>query len=172
MIRRNIQICLLGLTTLVYSCHPKNQIMDTKWYYILYSGRGSGIDTLNYDSVNKKQPGTDNSNVIDSFYFNYKKKYINIKKLSNYPNAPIDGEYVAYWEKSLGYFYSRSTTWRNFVVLKTNSDTINDFINVLLGAVLLDPQFSTNPAVNYKELLDLKMKSNSQKYKFPEINVK
>jgi hypothetical protein len=121
---------------------------------VLYESRGSSVDTLSYESINKYQPASINHNVLDSFDFAYKGRYIRIKKVTNYPNELVDGGFVSYWEKSIGYFYERSTTWRTFSVLKTNNDSINDFISVLLGTVLLDPQFSTNPGVDYKNFIN------------------
>lgn len=149
-------LLILLLFSFFYSCHNKNQNSKIEKHYILYSGRGSGVDTLNYELVNKRPPGTTDHNVIDSFDFKYNGRYINIKKVTNYPNGPIDGGYVSYWEKSIGYFYERSTTWRNFLVLKTNSDSINDLVKVLLGTVLLDPQMAANPGIDYKEYINFK----------------
>jgi len=148
------KLLILLLFSIFYSCQNKNLNSEIKKYYILYSGRGTGVDTLNYEIVNKRLPGKTDYNVIDSFDFKYNGKYINIKKVTNYPNAPIDGGFVSYWEKSIGYFYERSTTWRDFLVLKTNNDSINDFVKVLLGTVLLDPKMSTNPGNDSKENLN------------------
>jgi hypothetical protein len=154
MIKLNVLLIVIFLANCLYSCQSKNQPLKTEKYYLLYENRGNSVDTFSYDSINKYQPGSINHNVLDSFDFVYKGRYIKIKKVSNYPNELIDGGFVTYWEKSIGYFYQRSTTWRTFGVLKTTNDSLNDFISVLLATVLLDPQFSTNPGVDYKNFIN------------------
>ena len=136
------------------SCQSKKQDSTTKKYYVFYRARGSSVDTFSYESMNKYQPASIDHNVIDSVDFKYRGRYIKIKKISNYPDEPVDGGFFSYWEKSIGYFYERSTTWRTFGVLRTNNDSINDFISVLIGTALLDPQFSTNPGIDYKNFIN------------------
>ena len=70
---------------------------------------------------------------------------IRIKKLTNLPHAPIDGEFVAYWEKDLGIFYSRSLSWNNFSILQSDNDSINKYIMGLLGNLLLYEKMYSDP---------------------------
>jgi len=65
------KLLILLLFSIFYSCQNKNLNSEIKKYYILYSGRGTGVDTLNYEIVNKRLPGKTDYNVIDSFDFKY-----------------------------------------------------------------------------------------------------
>jgi hypothetical protein len=113
----------------------KNKV---KRYYINLSEMGYDFSIT--DSLPWKQ-----EDLLDSLIIYYKKRPILIKKFSNYPGEPIDGGYVAFYEKSLGVFYLKSTTWRSFIQLRTNDDSTNYFIDVLLGTVLSNSNMFLNP---------------------------
>jgi hypothetical protein len=150
----NYKITIFLLTLAIISCDSSKKISTNKnisKYYLLYQHRGESIDTLTMEQVMAFENPKEKENmhhVLDSVIFTYKGNYVIIKKTSNYPDAWTDGEYLAFWEKSVGFFYWKSTTWRNFILLRTNNDSINQFIDVLLGNVLLDPRLFTHPGYN------------------------
>ena len=143
-----IILCILGLI----SCNKKNNSIhskEIKKYYLVHRNRSDAIDTIKYknDSIELNL-----LKVSDSLWINYRKHYITIKKLTNLPNAPTDGEFVAYWEKNVGIFYSRSLTWYNFTILQTDNDSINKYIMGLLGNILLYEKMYTDPKVLEPEI--------------------
>jgi hypothetical protein len=100
------------------------------------------VDTVQYKDDSAR---LNSLNIIDSLEIEYQKRYITIRKLTNLPNAPTDGEFVAYWEKNIGTFYSRSLTWYNFTILQTDNDSINKYIMGLLGNLLLYEKMYSAP---------------------------
>jgi hypothetical protein len=116
--------------------------ISNRTYYLHFSERGYDIyktDSLPLNETWKQE------NILDSLDIFINKKRVTILKISNYPKALIDGEFVAYYEKSLGIFYLKSTTWRSYSMLKTNNDSTNYFIDILLGNVLTNSKMFLNP---------------------------
>ncbi len=146
-----VSITISVLILVSFSCKQtstKSTHNEVFKYYLLHLHRGEEIDTLTIDQVKNFVNPKENEykhNILDSVTFQYRGQYVTIRKSSNYPNAWTDGEFIAFWEKSVGYFYWKSTTWRNFILLRTNNDSINEFIDVLLGNVLLDPRLFQHP---------------------------
>jgi hypothetical protein len=133
------------ISLILLSCYPdinKNKISSLKRYYINFSERG--YEFFKQDSLPLNETWQ-NENILDSSIIYFNKKPILIKKISNYPNEYIDGGFVAYYEESLGVFYLKSTTWRSFILLKTNNDSINHFIDILLGSILANSNMFLNP---------------------------
>lgn len=157
---------IILFTFALISCNPSETIStqkDIAKYYLLYLHRGEEVDTLTIEQVKEFENPKDKENkhhVLDSVTFEYRGNFVTIRKTSNYPDAWTDGEFLAFWEKSVGFFYWKSTTWRNFILLQTNNDSINQFIDVLLGNVLLDPRlfqhpgYSSNPDFILPNVLD------------------
>jgi hypothetical protein len=148
IIKAQFIICLILIATI--SCKNQNAQKDSNRYskyYLLHLYRGEHIDTLTNKDAQELFYSEEEEfklKIIDSVSFKYKTKSYTIRKLSNSLNAPVDAGHQAFWEKGLGFFYWKSLTWRNFVLLRTDNDSINQFIEVLLGNIILDPRLS-NP---------------------------
>ena len=131
------------ITLILFSCSngDKNKASDLKKYYINFSE--GGYDFFEQDSLYLNETWQQEY-ILDSSIIYINKKPVLIKKISNYPDDPVDGGFVAYYEESLGIFYLKSTTWRSYILLKTNNDSTNYFIDVLLGSILANSSMFLN----------------------------
>ena len=57
-------------------------------------------------------------------------------------HASTDGGQLMYELDSFGIIYSRSTTWRSYVRLQSNNDSINSLIGAALETILLYSKLS------------------------------
>jgi hypothetical protein len=140
----NITRIFLLISFYLISCTTRieKESEPFKKYYLFSSEDGywlSKSDTI--DLEYSKNEG----NLLDSMEFFYYKSHVKIFKYSNYPNELIDAGYVSYYEKSLGVFYLKGTSSRNFLVLETNNDSINGFIDLLMGNVLTSSKMFMDP---------------------------
>jgi len=142
---RQLLLKILTILVCLISCTEKReskQIKSIKKYYLFHEDFSHRIDTIQFDKVNKEIDSS--TRIIDSIILNFQNDNIRIKKITNI-NPRTDGEYIAFWEKSVGMFYLRSLAWNNFIVLQTDNDSINKFITVLMGNVLLSKKMYLNP---------------------------
>ena len=147
---------------ILFSCSTgdKNKVSEFKKYYISFNERG--FDFYEQDSLYLNETWQQ-ENILDSSIIYFNKKPVLIKKISNYPDEKVDGGFVAYYEESLGIFYLKSTTWRSYILLKTNNDSTNYFIDVLLGSILANSSMFLNPRqidIINSAPYDLKQKSH------------
>ena len=136
------RLIILILILALYSCKEKSKpikAQNDKYFFLEY--RHEHFDTLKIGMIFKYE---NEFKPIDTINYWLNHKPITIIKLSNEP-APTDGGMIAYWEKSVGVFYQKSTTWYQYFRLKSSNDSINDFIGSLYGFVLLHPDFGCTP---------------------------
>ncbi len=149
--RNNIFIkTLFLLIPMTYCCQglkkPElNSGLDKS--YIRYYNWKNSIDTVKIDW------DTTILTTIDTFNFKYKDKTVKLeKKILDYKkakNVPMDGGFIVIYEKDLGVIYSRPLCYTNnsnnyssaFETLRTNNDSINDYITYILGKMLTYPYF-------------------------------
>jgi hypothetical protein len=128
-----------------FSCSENKPIKKTKEirkYYLFVKDGRYPSDTLKYVCT-KETP--DSLNIIDSVEINYQNRLTIIKKITNSPDElRTDSEFISYWEPSIGIFYTRSLSWRNFIILQTDNDSVNKYIMGLLGNVLLYRNLSSD----------------------------
>jgi hypothetical protein len=110
--------------------------------YIEFNNRG--LDASIKDSVLQKKDWHED-NILDSMTIYYSRRPITVRKLSNYPKDPIDGGYVAYQEESLGVFYIKTCTWKDFIIMRTDNDSINRVIDILIGSILANSNMYLTP---------------------------
>jgi len=136
MNRIEIIILIIFLNSCNGKIHPLEDRVD-EYYYISFLDELT--DTIKINGILQPE---DEFEPIDSFKYWINNMPIEIIKLSNEP-APTDGGMVAYWEKSVGIFYQKSTTWEQFFRLESSNDSVNDFINNLYGLILLHYNFDS-----------------------------
>jgi hypothetical protein len=146
-----ITYLLISCLLILLSCSKNKNQKDVyiKNSYIDFAN--SGHEIIKSDSLPYNE-GWKQDSILDSIDLFINKKRYTILKISNYPNDPIDGGHVAYYEKSLGIFYYKSTTWRSFILLRTNNDSVNYYIDLFLGSVLSTSHMFLNP--RQSEILD------------------
>jgi len=121
---------------------PVEKTKEIRKYYLFVKNGRFPSDTLKYVYA-KEIP--DSLNIIDSVEINYQHRLTVIKKITNSPDdLRTDSEFISYWEPSVGIFYTRSLSWRNFVILQTDNDSMNKYIMGLIGNVLLYRNFSSD----------------------------
>ena len=137
-------VVLVGITFLS-SCTPKKQNGETikdKFYYLVFSSKSDKIDTFYVDTA---RFNLENLHKLDSIDKSFSGRRIKIYKITNLPEAPMDGEFMGFWEKNVGIFYNKGLSWYSFSILKSNNDSINAYINMLLGAVAYLPNMTKVP---------------------------
>jgi hypothetical protein len=153
-------IILLGIILCCLSCNQDKGVRQGSRLiktYVEFNNRGieaSIVDSLLPEKNWKEE------NVLDSMTIYYNSKPIIIRKISNYPDDPIDGGFVAYQVDSLGIFYLKTTTWRDFILMRTNNDSINNLIDILIGSILANSNMFLPP--RQKEILDNKLIDTKQ----------
>jgi hypothetical protein len=148
---RNYKILIALIIGFLVSCQlsTKQEIAtEIKLYNLRYQDIENSIDTIYIER------DTSLLITIDSLCFIYKNKKIKIeKKALNHKivSPPGDGDYIAFWEKNVGIFYSRPMCLAipsrsgAFEILETNNDSINSYISFLLGVTLTCPRFCIDP---------------------------
>jgi hypothetical protein len=132
---------------------------NLKRSYIQFDNSGFDITTVDSFPLSLD---IEDQKVLDSLTIYINKQPIIVQKISNHPGEPVDAEFVAFSEKSLGIFYLKSTTWRSYILLRTNNDSINRFIDILLGSLLSNSKMFLNP--EQKEYLELNFSTQEKKY--------
>jgi hypothetical protein len=130
-----------------FSCSenkPDEKTKEIRKYYLFVKNGRFPSDTLKYKYVHVIP---DSLNIIDSIEINYQKRLTVIKKITNLPNANVDSEFISYWEPAAGIFYTRSLSWKNFVILQTDNDSVNKYIMGLIGNLLLYKSLYSNPEI-------------------------
>ncbi len=134
--KKIILICCL-LFAALNSCHcpkPAELKGQIDFFYLIYSGRRRPPDTI---KIKKLQSDISKFNIIEETQEKYGGRNIKIKEFTNVPNSFIDGDMMGFWEENLGIFYERSLCWYSFSVLHSNNDSINSYINMLMGMLLM-----------------------------------
>jgi len=73
--------------------------------------------------------------------FTYQQKDHGILVYTSDNHSQVDGGRLYYTLDTLGIIFERSTTWRSYVRLKSDNDSINDIISQALAHILSRPEF-------------------------------
>ncbi|NVO12276.1 MAG: hypothetical protein HXX16_20130 [Bacteroidales bacterium] len=117
--------------------------ISEQYYYIVFSSKRHSFDTVVAD--NSRFNFINNLHKLDSIELIFAGKEVKIYKLTNVPEAPLDGEYIGYWEKSVGLFYMKNLSWYSYSLLTSNRDSTVRYINMLMGVVSCYPDMASSP---------------------------
>lgn len=133
---------LVGIVLLVLSprrcdtaCVVKSDLKKERltYFYMPNDQRGK-TDTLSRTEILKKN---DKDSLIGlSFIDDANGKGVGVSLYTNEDHAPVDGNYNIGYIEGIGKVYSHAITWRNFSVLHTNNDSINQVIALGLGRLI------------------------------------
>lgn len=118
--------------------------------------------------INRKNKDHDIFLFINSITFTIDKEY----KVYKYASNPfvIDGCETHFWTPEVGIILTRSTTWRNFRKLRTNNDSINRKIDLLVELIYQDTEFYKG-CLEEMELIPKKDAEEFYKWKFQDVKI-
>ena len=124
----------------LFACSSKKTSnKKDKLFYISYSRKTESYDTVPYSNLNSVYK---NDTLIhqEAFYYNGINHVINMT--TNEFTAPCDGGAIAYKLDDIGIIYLKSTTWYNYLRLKTDNDSLNNLIDRAIENILLYKNFT------------------------------
>lgn len=134
---------LIGIALLMFSprrcdttCEAKDEKLHERLTYFYLPGDGRGkIDTISKSEITQKN--NEDSLIGLGFVENASGKGIGVQLFTNtnHEFAP-DADYNYGYIQGIGQVYRHSITWRNFMVLHTNNDSINRLIALGMGRLL------------------------------------
>ncbi len=137
---------LVGIGLLIFShktcdmkcekrCEERCDVKKEKTaYYLLPNDARHQIDTVTASEILKRN---DKDSLIGiGFIDDANGKGIGVSLFTNENHALIDGSETTGYVEGIGKVYSHSITWRNFNVLQTNNDSINQIIALGLARLI------------------------------------
>jgi putative membrane protein len=145
---------LIGIALLLFSpkrcdvkCEDKCEVKkEPLAYYYLSSTERLKTDTVTASEILKKN---DNDSLIAIGFVDVNGKGVGVSLFTNENKAMIDGSETEGYIDGIGKVYTHSITWRNFNILQTNNDSINNIIALGLGRLIT---FETENRINNSEI--------------------
>ncbi len=99
-----------------------------------YRGQRFSSDTVTIEKIIRHD---NRDKLLDQFAFRINDKKHRIRLFSNICHAPIDGGELLFELDTLGVIYSCSDYWTSSMRLKSNNDSLNDLIDIVLEHCLI-----------------------------------
>lgn len=148
-----MRIKYIFILIILFACNSsKTDKKNIKLFYLSKNQFSDDVDTIPYLS---KYKNTYDDTLIYQDAFQYCGKIHVINMTTNEFKTGVDGGIIRYKLDDLGSIYSRSKTWKKYIRLKSNNDSLNNLIDRALEIILLNKKFT---CVN---LDTFKIKNNS-----------
>ena len=130
-------ILIISMIVVCIGCSSSDEKNGISYYYLLYGNQSNHFDTIKFSEFNKIDTA---DSLIAKDYFELNNQFHLITAYTSDDHAATDGGVFYYTLDSIGIIYHRSTTWRNFILLHSNNDSINKLISICLGRILIKPE--------------------------------